>query len=127
MQWPRRAAATDGAMGQNRWPKTIIAAHSHFITWLRNSLKWGAETTGSLASLAIFATGSPLPNALHKATVVGDDRVGAALAARHMTAERGCAAVLDGRHHLHLVETDVTDVGAPPRRPVVAEDIRNLQ
>jgi hypothetical protein len=61
------------------------------------------------------------------ATVVGDDRVGAALEARHMTAERRCAAVLDGRHHLHLVEADVTDVGAPPRRSVVAEDIRNLQ
>jgi hypothetical protein len=49
--------------------------------------------------------------------------VGAALAARHMTAERRCAAVLDGRHHLHLVEADVTGVGAPPRRCVVAEDI----
>jgi hypothetical protein len=61
------------------------------------------------------------------ATVVGDDRVGAALAARHMAAERGRAAALDGAHHLHLFETDVTDVGATPRRSVVAEDIRDLQ
>src|SRR6202050_2375019 len=61
------------------------------------------------------------------ATIVSDDRVGAALAARHMTAERRCAAALDGRHHLHLVEADATDVGAPPRRSVVAEDIRDLQ
>ena len=69
----------------------------------------------------------PITGSAHKATVVGDDRVGAALATRHMTAERRCAAVLDGRHHLHLVEADVTDVGAPPRRSVVAKDIRDLQ
>src|ERR1700757_5458168 len=59
--------------------------------------------------------------------VVGDDRVGAALAARHMAAERRRAAALDGRHHLHLVEADVSGIGATPRRPVVAEDIRDLQ
>jgi hypothetical protein len=41
-----------------------------------------------------------------------------------MAAERHCAAALDGRHHLQLVEADVS--GAAPRRPVVAEDIRNL-
>src|ERR1700730_9791192 len=59
--------------------------------------------------------------------VVGDDRVGAALAARHMAAERRRAAALDGRHHLHLVEADVSGIGFAPRRPVVAEYIRNLQ
>src|SRR5580693_4619991 len=53
--------------------------------------------------------------------VVGDDRVGAALAARHMAAERRRAAALDGRHHLHLVEADVSGIGFAPRRPVVAE------
>ena len=36
--------------------------------------------------------------------VVRDDRVGAALAARDMAAERNCAAALDRTHHLHLVE-----------------------
>jgi hypothetical protein len=61
------------------------------------------------------------------ATIVGDDRVGAVLAARDMAAERRGAAVLDRRHDLHLAETDVSGVGAPPRRPVVAEDIRDLQ
>src|ERR1700730_4132902 len=59
--------------------------------------------------------------------VVGDDRVGAALAARHMAAERRRAAALDGAHHLHLVEADVSGIGFAPRRPMVAEDIRNLQ
>ena len=63
------------------------------------------------------------------AAIVGDDGVSALLviAARHMAAERRRAAALDGAHHLHLVEADVTDVGAPPRRSVVAEDIRDLK
>ena len=63
------------------------------------------------------------------AAIVGDDGVSAllVLAARHMAAERRRAAALDGAHHLHQVEADVTDVGAPPRRSVVAEDIRDLK
>ena len=61
------------------------------------------------------------------AAVVGDDRVGAVLAARDMAAERRGAAALDGAHHLHLVEADVPGIGSAPRRPVVAEDIRDLQ
>jgi hypothetical protein len=60
------------------------------------------------------------------AAVVRDDRVRAALAARNMPAERDCAAALDRTHDLHLVEADVAGIGAPPRRPVVAEDIRDL-
>ena len=60
------------------------------------------------------------------AAVVGNDSLGAVLAARDMAAERHRAAALDGRHHLQLVEADVPGVGAAPRRPVVAEDIRNL-
>jgi hypothetical protein len=59
--------------------------------------------------------------------VVSDDRVRAVFAARHMAAERRRAAALDGRHHLHLVEADVTDIGTTPRRSVVAENIRDLQ
>jgi hypothetical protein len=46
------------------------------------------------------------------------------LAARHMG--RGAAAV-DRTHDLHLVEADVPGIGATPRRPVVAEYIRDLQ
>src|SRR5271156_3937721 len=61
------------------------------------------------------------------AAVVGDDGMRAVFAARHMAAERRRAAALDRRHHLHLVEADVPGIGAAPRRPVVAEDIRDLQ
>ena len=61
------------------------------------------------------------------AAIVGNHSMGAFLAARDMAAERHRAAALDGRHHLHLVEADVPGIGAAPRRPVVAEDIRNLQ
>src|SRR6202795_5416138 len=61
------------------------------------------------------------------AAVVGDDRMSAVLAARHMAAERRRAAALDGTHHLHLVEADVPGIGSAPRRSVVAEDIRDFQ
>jgi len=53
--------------------------------------------------------------------------MGAVFAARDMAAERHRAAALDGRHHLQLIEADVPGIGAAPCRPVVAEDIRNLQ
>ena len=61
------------------------------------------------------------------AAVVGNDSIGAVLAARDMAAERHRAAALDGRHYLQLVEADVPGIGAAPRRPMVAEDIGNLQ
>jgi hypothetical protein len=61
------------------------------------------------------------------AAIVGDDGVRAVLAARNMAAERRGAAALDCAHHLHLVEADVPGIGSAPRRPVVAEDIRDLQ
>src|SRR5260370_36244402 len=61
------------------------------------------------------------------AAVVGNDSMGTVLAARDMAAERYRAAALDSRHHLHLVEADMAGIGAAPRRPVVAEDIRDLQ
>ena len=44
-----------------------------------------------------------------------------------MTAERRRAAALDRTHHLHLVEADVPGIGLAPRRPVIAENIRDLQ
>src|SRR6516225_4442674 len=61
------------------------------------------------------------------AAITGNHNIGAVLAARDMAAEGHCAAALDGRHHLHLVKADVPGIGATPCRPVVAEDIRNLQ
>src|ERR1700674_5904657 len=44
-----------------------------------------------------------------------------------MPAEGRRAAALDRTHDLHLIEADVSGVGSAPRRPVVAEDIRDLQ
>jgi hypothetical protein len=61
------------------------------------------------------------------AGVVGDDGVRALLATLDMPAERCGTAALDGRHHLQLLEADVTGVGRTPRRRVAAEDIRDLQ
>ena len=61
------------------------------------------------------------------AAVVGDDGVGAVLAARDVPAERRRAAALDGAHHLQLGEAHVAAVGVTPSGPVVAEDVRDLQ
>ena len=61
------------------------------------------------------------------AGVVRDPAVAAALAALDVSAERGGAAVLDGRHDLELAETEVSGLCVTPRRPVGAEDIRDLQ
>src|SRR5580704_13462212 len=63
------------------------------------------------------------------AAIVGDDGVSAllVLAARHMAAEGRRAAALDRTHDLHLIEADVPGIGATPRRPMVAEYIRDLQ
>ena len=61
------------------------------------------------------------------AAIVGDDRMRAVLTARDMAAEGCRAAALDRAHDLHLVEADVPGIGSTPRRPVVVEDIRDLQ
>ncbi len=44
-----------------------------------------------------------------------------------MTAERCTAASLDGRHHLELVEADMSPMRLTPYRSLGAEDVRNLQ
>ena len=59
--------------------------------------------------------------------IVGDDFVGAVLAARDMPAEGRRAAALDRRHHLQLLKAHVAGVGLAPCRSVVAEDIRDFQ
>jgi hypothetical protein len=69
----------------------------------------------------------PINGFAHKAAVIGDLRVQAVLAAHDMAAESHRAAALDRRHHLQLAETDVTCIGLPPSRSMVAEDIRDLQ
>src|ERR1700730_16600311 len=69
----------------------------------------------------------PITNFAHKTAVVGDGGIGAVLAALDMAAECRCAAALDRRHDLQLVETHMAGVGLTPCRPMVAEDIRDLQ
>jgi len=59
--------------------------------------------------------------------VVGNDRVPAVLTTRNVPAERRRAAALDGAHHLHLGEAQVTAVGHTPGGTMVAEDVRDLQ
>ena len=59
--------------------------------------------------------------------VIGNLLRGTLVAAQNMTAERGTAAALDGRHRLELAKADLSDVATSPRGPVVAEDIRHLQ
>ena len=50
----------------------------------------------------------------------------AVLAALDMTAERRRAAALDRRHDLQLAEAHMAGMGRTPSRPVVAEDVRDL-
>ncbi|MFT4582345.1 MAG: hypothetical protein ACI915_004931 [Gammaproteobacteria bacterium] len=59
--------------------------------------------------------------------VVGDLLRIALTTAQHVTAERGRATPPNGRHGLELPKAEVPGVLMSPRRPVVAEDIRNLQ
>ena len=69
----------------------------------------------------------PITGSAHKTAVVGDDFVGAVLAAREMSAESRGAAALDRRHHLQLLKAYVAGVGLAPCRSVVAENIRDFQ
>src|SRR6202166_2100930 len=61
--------------------------------------------------------------------VVRDLRMAARriLATRDMPAERRRAMALDRTHHLQLVEAHMPAVGLTPRRPVIAENVRDLQ
>ena len=61
------------------------------------------------------------------AGVVGDLDLLAGLAAQDMSTQRRAAALLDGRHHLELTQAQVRALSLPPRRPVDAEDVRDLQ
>jgi len=61
------------------------------------------------------------------ARTTGDVLVRTVFAPRDVAAKRGGAALLDGRHHLQLLEADVPGIGGTPCRPVVAEDVRDLQ
>ena len=59
--------------------------------------------------------------------VVGDLRLFARRAPQRTAAQGGAATLFDGRHDLQLAETEVSLLSVSPRRPVGAEDIRDLQ
>ena len=69
----------------------------------------------------------PITGSAHKAGIVGDALVRAVLTALDVAAERGCATGLDRRHDFQLGEAYVPGVGLPPRRPVGAKDVGDLQ
>src|SRR5271154_1620775 len=69
----------------------------------------------------------PITGFAHKTRVVGDDLVGAVLAAHNMAAESCRAAVLDRRHRLQLAEAHMAGVGLTPSLAMAAEDIRDPQ
>jgi hypothetical protein len=75
---------------------------------------------------ALGGTGLTLRTVAVATGVVGDLDLRAAFTAEHVTTERGTAAALNGRHHLELVETNVSGMGLAPRRTLVAEDVRDL-
>src|SRR5260370_7750267 len=83
----------------------------------------------SRAGLEPAPRGAPLTPGTVPVTagVVGDLRLCAGTAAQRMAAQRRAAAVLHGRHDLELTETEVALLLVPPRRPVGAEDIRDLR
>jgi len=61
------------------------------------------------------------------AGVVGDLNLLAGLATQDMSTEQRATALLDSRHHLELAQAQVRGLSLPPRRPVDAEDLRELQ
>ena len=61
------------------------------------------------------------------AGVIGHAQGSAIVAAIDVTAEGRGAALLDGRHDLHLAEAQVTGVGMAKAWPEVAEHIRHFE
>ena len=59
--------------------------------------------------------------------VVGDPPVPAVFAGLDVTAQRGGAAVLDGRHDLELAEAEMPGMGRAIGRPAAPEDIGDLE
>jgi hypothetical protein len=53
--------------------------------------------------------------------------VAAVLTGRDMSPQRRRAAPLDGRHHLQLVEAEMSGLAATPGGPAGPEDVLDLQ
>ena len=61
------------------------------------------------------------------AGVVGDPPVPAVFAGLDVTAQRGGAAVLDGRHDLELAEAEMPGMDRAIGRPATPKDIGDLE
>ena len=90
------------------------------LLWGERSLQFTEKTPTPVRQL-------PITECAHKAGIVRDPFVRAVLAALDVAAERGSATGLDRRHDFQLVEVDVPGVGLPPRRPVGAKDVGDLE
>src|ERR1700681_931393 len=69
----------------------------------------------------------PITGSTHKAAVVGDPPVAAALTGLDMPAEVRRAAMLDRRHDLELLKAQVSGMGGPISGAGSTEDIGDLE
>ncbi len=90
-------------------------------------IRHGQEVRLACFEPALRGTALALGTVPVTARVVGDLRFGTRRTAQRMAAQGGAAALLDGRHDLQLAEAQVAPLVFSPRRPVGAEDIRDLQ
>ena len=89
----------------------------------------GALTAAEGPSVTTLKTpwGEPDLQGIWTAGIIGDARVRTVLAALDMTAERGSATYLYGRHDAPLGEAQMGLVSRAPAGPVAAKNIRHLQ
>src|SRR3954465_9686779 len=59
--------------------------------------------------------------------VISDPAVAAVFTTLDMAAEGGRTALLDGRHHLELIEAHMPGIGLAPSGAMVMKDVRDLQ
>ena len=83
---------------------------------------------GALGAMAVFAgIVGDVPALTHASMCCRASGMVALGASCHMPAERLSSAGLNGRHHLQLVQADMSLVGPTPFGPIIAKDISNFQ
>src|SRR5260221_1992265 len=106
----------------------FVIGHQWPSRWRRRTaLLWRQRSLQFTEKMPMPARQLPINGFAHKTAVIGDLRMRAVVTALDMAAESRRAAALDRRHHLQLAETDMTGIGLPPCRAMVAEEIRDLQ
>ena len=69
----------------------------------------------------------PITGSAHKAAVVGDADLAAALTLLDVATQSGGSAGFDGGHHTPLVAAEMTGMGLAVSSTVAAEDVRHLK